>query len=56
MLSTVEKRSEAENCPSYQEVYKKVIRDYFGQSPLEGVTDEQFVRQVVKRFRFPFTV
>jgi hypothetical protein len=23
---------------------------------VEGVTDEQFVRQVVKRFRFPFTV
>jgi transcriptional regulator with XRE-family HTH domain len=51
MMSTVEKLSEAGNYPTYQEVYKKVIRDHFGHSPLDGVTDEQFVRQVVKRFR-----
>src|SRR5262249_50023580 len=32
-------------------VYQKVIREHFGQSPLEGVADGQFVRQVAKRFR-----
>jgi transcriptional regulator with XRE-family HTH domain len=50
-MSTVEERSDAESCPSCQDVYDKVIRDYFGRSPLEGVTDEQFVRQVARRFR-----
>jgi transcriptional regulator with XRE-family HTH domain len=50
-MSTVEERSDAGSCPSCQDVYNKVIRDYFGRSPLEGVTDEQFVRQVTRRFR-----
>ena len=50
-MSPVEKLSDAENCPRYQEVYKKVIRDHFGHSPLDGVGDDQFVRQVAKRFR-----
>jgi transcriptional regulator with XRE-family HTH domain len=51
MISTVKKLSEAGGCPTYLEVYKKVIRDHFGHLPIDGTTDEQLMRQVAKRFR-----
>ena len=50
-MNVVAKPTDAGGYPTYQEVYLKVIRDHFSHSPLEGVTDEQFVRQVAKRFR-----
>jgi transcriptional regulator with XRE-family HTH domain len=50
-MSMAEKLTNARDCPSVKYVYKRIIREHLGRSPLEGVTDEQFVRQVVKRFR-----
>jgi hypothetical protein len=50
-MSIVEKLADVRGCPSYEHYYERIIREHIGHSPLEGVTDEQFVRQVVKRFR-----
>jgi transcriptional regulator with XRE-family HTH domain len=52
-MSIAEKLADTRGCPSVEHVgvYEKVIREHFGSSPLEGVTDDQFVRQVEKRFR-----
>jgi transcriptional regulator with XRE-family HTH domain len=51
IMSLAEKSADARDCPSVEQVYERIIREHLGRSPLEGVTDEQFVKQIVKRFR-----
>jgi transcriptional regulator with XRE-family HTH domain len=50
-MSMAEKLTDARDCPSVDDVYESYIREQLGHSPLEGVTDQQFVGQVVKCFR-----
>jgi transcriptional regulator with XRE-family HTH domain len=39
------------DAPSYEHVYEGVIRDHLACPSLEPVTDKQFARQMLKRFR-----
>jgi transcriptional regulator with XRE-family HTH domain len=51
MTTTVEGPIGAEDCPTCEHVYERIIRDHFGASPLAGVPEESFVREVARRFR-----